>query len=45
MNYPCPDITRLQYYDDIAQSLFNNCFDFPDGPDAPDVTAVNWIES
>ena len=40
IDYPCPDVTRLQYADDIAQSLFNNCFDFPDGPDAPDVTAV-----
>ena len=44
IDYPCPDITRLQYADDITQSLFNNCFDFPDGPDAPDVTAVRWIE-
>lgn len=38
--YPCPDITRLQFADDIAQALFDNCFDIPDGPDAPDVTAV-----
>jgi hypothetical protein len=40
IEYPCPDITRLQFADDIAQALFDNCFDIPDGPDAPDVTAV-----
>lgn len=40
IDYPCPDITRLQFADDIAQALFDNCFDIPDGPDAPDVTAV-----
>ena len=27
LQYPCPDITRLQFADDIAQSLFDNCFD------------------
>ncbi len=40
MDYPCPDISRLQNADDIAQSLFNNCFDITDGPDAPDVCGV-----
>ena len=40
LEYPCPDISRLQFADDIAQALFDNCFDIPDGPDAPDVTAV-----
>lgn len=40
LNYPCPDITRLKFADDIAQALFDNCFDIPDGPDAPDVTAI-----
>ncbi|MEZ4910954.1 MAG: hypothetical protein R2774_08835 [Saprospiraceae bacterium] len=40
IDYPCPDITRLKYADDIAQSLFDNCFDTADGPAAPDVTAV-----
>ena len=40
IEYPCPDITRLKYADDIAQSLFDNCFDTADGPAAPDVTAV-----
>ena len=40
-NYPCPDITRLQKADDVAQSLFDNCFEITDGPDAPD---VDWLE-
>lgn len=38
--YPCPDITKLKFADDIAQALFDNCFDITDGPDAPDITAV-----
>lgn len=40
VDYPCPDITRLKFADDIAQALFDNCFDITDGPDAPDITAV-----
>lgn len=40
LQYPCPDITRLQFADDIAQALFDNCFDITDGPDAPDMCAV-----
>ena len=36
-NYPNPSIRRLQQADDLAQSLFDNCFDICDGPDAPDV--------
>jgi len=40
MDYPCPDISRLQFADDIAQALFDNCFDITDGPDAPDVCFV-----
>lgn len=40
MDYPCPDITKLQFADDLAQDLFDNCFDIIDGPDAPD---VDWI--
>lgn len=39
--YPCPDISRLKIADDIAQDLFDECFDIVDGPDAPD---VDWIE-
>lgn len=40
-NYPCPDISRIVFADDISQSLFDNCFDITDGPDAPD---VDWVE-
>jgi hypothetical protein len=40
IDYPCPDVTRLKFADDIAQALFDNCFDITDGPDAPDLTAV-----
>lgn len=40
IEHPCPDITRLQFADDIAQSLFDNCFDITDGPDAPDMFGV-----
>ncbi|MBK9733545.1 MAG: hypothetical protein IPO92_00700 [Saprospiraceae bacterium] len=40
ITYPCPDITRLKFADDIAQALFDNCFDITDGPDAPDITAI-----
>ena len=40
MAYPCPDIERLLSADDIAQALFDNCFDITDGPDAPDVDIV-----
>ncbi len=38
--YPCPDISRLLDADDLAQALFDNCFDITDGPDAPDMFAV-----
>jgi len=41
LDYPCPDITRVLFADDLAQALFDNCFDITDGPDAPD---VDWIE-
>lgn len=41
LDYPCPDIRRLQAADDRAQALFDACFNLPDGPDAPD---VDWIE-
>ncbi|MEM8584975.1 MAG: hypothetical protein AAGF87_11930 [Bacteroidota bacterium] len=39
--HPSPSIRRLQAADDLAQDLFDNCFDLLDGPDAPD---VDWIE-
>ena len=38
--YPCPDINRLFKADDLAQGLFDNCFDILDGPDAPNVDLV-----
>ncbi len=38
--YPCPSIDRLQFADDLAQALFDNCFNITDGPDAPDMYAV-----
>ncbi len=38
--HPCPDLTRLRAADDIAQALFDNCFDITEGPDAPDLTPV-----
>ncbi len=40
IDYPCPDISRLQFADDLAQALFDNCFDITDGPDAPDMFSV-----
>ncbi len=41
VQHPSPDIDPLLFADDIAQALFDNCFDITDGPDAPD---VDWIE-
>lgn len=38
--YPCPDISRLLAADDLAQSLFDNCFDITDGPDAPTLNSI-----
>ncbi|NJN32881.1 MAG: hypothetical protein HC817_00080 [Saprospiraceae bacterium] len=40
--HPAPDISRLQEADDIAQSLFNNCFKIFDGPSAPDVCPLGF---
>jgi len=34
-NYPCPSIDPLLRADRTAQSLFDNCFEILDGPDAP----------
>lgn len=39
-SYPCPDISRLLTADDLAQSLFDNCFNITDGPDAPDLCTI-----
>ncbi len=41
MDYPCPNISKLKFADDIAQSLFDNCFQITNGPDAPD---LDWVE-
>jgi hypothetical protein len=38
--YPAPSLQRLQTADDLAQDLFDSCFDICDGPDAPDVDVV-----
>ncbi len=34
-NYPKPGLADLLAADDVAQNLFDNCFDILDGPDAP----------
>ncbi len=44
VDYPCPNIRELQNADDIAQALFDNCFDRPRGPDAPDVDIIELDE-
>ena len=41
VQHPNPNIDPLLFADDVAQALFDNCFDITDGPDAPD---VDWIE-
>ena len=38
--HPCPDISPLLFADDLAQALFDNCFEITDGPDAPDVDFI-----
>jgi hypothetical protein len=38
--HPNPDPSRLFSADGIAQSLFDNCFILPDGPDAPDLDFI-----
>lgn len=44
LTYPCPVMTRLFEADDLAQNLFDNCFDITDGPDAPDVDFIELDE-
>jgi hypothetical protein len=39
-DYPCPDVSRLFQADNLAQNLFDNCFDILDGPDAPDLDFI-----
>jgi len=38
--YPCPQLDRLLAADDLAQNLFDACFDITDGPDAPDLDII-----
>ncbi|MBK9017521.1 MAG: hypothetical protein IPM82_27670 [Saprospiraceae bacterium] len=40
LEYPCPDMSKLFIADDLAQNLFDNCIEFTDGPDAPE---MDWI--
>lgn len=44
LDHPCPNIRELQNADDIAQALFDNCFELPEGPDAPDVDIIELDE-
>jgi len=39
-DYPCPSFKSLLTADDLAQSLFDNCFKITDGPDAPDMDII-----
>ena len=43
--YPCPSLERLLAADDLAQNLFDACFDITDGPDAPDVDLIELDRS
>ncbi len=40
VQHPNPNIDPLLFADDVAQALFDNCFDITDGPDAPDVDFI-----
>jgi len=40
IKYPCPAIDRLQFVDDLAQALFDNCFSAMEAPEAPDMAGV-----
>ena len=40
VDHPCPDLSRLFAADGLAQALFDNCFEVPRGPDAPDVDFI-----
>jgi len=40
VTHPRPALAKLQAADDIAQNLFDACFDIVDGPDAPDVCLI-----
>ncbi len=38
--YPKPPLDELLAADELAQALFDNCFELQDGPDAPDIDIV-----
>ena len=38
--HPRPSLSKLLAADDVAQNLFDNCFDIVDGPDAPDMCTI-----
>lgn len=38
--YPGPKLDELLVADELAQALFDNCFELQDGPDAPDMEIV-----
>lgn len=40
VDHPSPSLEKIQSADDVAQALFDNCFDITDGPDAPEITGV-----
>jgi len=40
VDHPAPSLIKLTTADDIAQNLFDNCFDIIDGPDAPTVCPI-----
>jgi len=40
VRHPAPSLAKLTSADDIAQSLFDQCFDIIDGPDAPTVSPI-----
>ncbi|MBK7094888.1 MAG: hypothetical protein IPH57_07535 [Saprospiraceae bacterium] len=38
--HPAPALDELLVADELAQALFDNCFELQDGPDAPDIDIV-----
>jgi hypothetical protein len=38
--YGPPSLNQILSADDLAQSIFDNCFDILDGPDAPELTLI-----
>ena len=40
VRHPGPDLIKLTTADDIAQGLFDECFDIVDGPDAPTINPI-----